>query len=347
MRLKLLALFWIIAISACGFQVNIIETPTPLATIPAMSAFTFTPVPTSNDLATNTALPIASAVNVSPSATVDALAGSVYTIRFAPGGTYVDIPDSIRSGESKTYSVNAMKGQVMSVSFHQNEGTEWVYITMQVIGADRSVLCAGDCEFWRGVLPATQTYFVTVTPSGDATDFMMRVAIDPPGASTQTFLYENSYRNASLSYTDLFAPAFFPGAPMYRIEPELRLRYIDTQSYANTNLMEAYLLFGSSADPQIVSTCTEPVILDAGETVTGNVMINGVSFTKTESGGVGAGNIYEQTHYRAAHNGTCFEITWFIHYANIGNYVPGTATEFDREALLQRFDQVLSTLTLE
>lgn len=346
MRLKLAALFLVIAISACTFQVDVIETPTPGATIFPVKSSSSTPVPTSDNAATATSSLTLVAVNASPPATVGGPVDSVYPLQFGPNGTYVDVIDSIQGGDSKTYSVRAMKGQGMSVSIHQNEAIAWTYITMRIVGADGSVLCADECEFWRGDLPATQDYFVTVTPSADASDFVMRLAINPLGAETQSFLYENKYRNASFSYTDLFAPALFPGAPMYRIPPELSLRYIDTQSYENTNLIEAYLLFGSSTDAQVLTTCTEPITLDAGERVAGDLMIDGVSFTKTESSGVGAGNVYEQTHYRAVHDGTCFEFTYFIHYGNIGNYDPASVTEFDHGALLQQFDQVLATLTL-
>lgn len=345
MRLKLAALFLVIAISACTFQVDVIETPTPGATVLPVKSSSSTPVPTSENTAASTSSPTVVAVIASPPATVGSPVDSMYPLHFGPNGTYVDVIDSVQGGSSKTYSVRATKGQLMSVSIHQNEETTWTYITMRILGADGSVLCADECEFWRGALPATQDYFVTVMPSADASDFVMRLAINPPGVETQSFLYENKYRNASFSYTDLFAPALFPGAPMYRISPELSLRYIDTQSYENTNLIEAYLLFGSSTDSQTLAACTEPITLDAGETVTGELMIDSVSFTKTESSGVGAGNIYEQIHYRAAQDGTCFEFTYFIHYGNIGNYDPASVTDFDRDALVQQFDEVLSTFT--
>ena len=346
MRLKLASVFLIIAISACTFQVDVIETPQPSETI-VVAASTSTSIPTPDHSATPPPLPSVSATSTSLSTSVVDPGNSVFPIQFGPNGTYADILDSITIGKSKTYSVNAMKGQVMSISFHQNDEAEWTNISMRIVGADNSVLCASDCEFWRGALPATQDYFVTVTPSADASDFMMRVAINPPGAATQSFLYENKYRNASFSYTDLFAPALFRSAPMYRTEPELTLRFIDTQAYASTNLIEAYLLFGSSTDPQTVATCTEPITFDAAETVVGEVIINGVAFTKTESSGVGAGNVYEQTHYRAIEDDTCFEFTYFVHYGNIGNYDPSTVTEFDRDALLQKFDEVLTTHTLK
>ncbi len=354
MRFKHLSLVLILVASACTFQVDVLDTPIPpqptsIAIVPSPAtpttlvnqdpSATPLPLPTINipNTATNTPLP-ASVVNPGV---------SVSPIQFGPNGTYADVLDSIMAGKSKTYSVRAMKGQMMSISFHQNDESEWAYITMRIIGADDSLLCASDCQYWRDVLPTTEDYFVTVTPAADALDFMMRVAINPPGAATQSFLYENKYRNASLSYTDLFAPAFFPSAQVSKIKPELVLQFIDTQSYTGTNLNEAYFLFGSSTDPQIISTCTQSASLGGPETIVGDVTINGVSFTKSEGSGVGAGNIYEQTYYRTVHNETCYEITYFIHYGEIGNYVSGTVKEFDRAALMQKFDQILSTLVLK
>ena len=346
MKFKIICLL-LLSTTACTFQVDIIETPTAQP-----SERTFSPPATaastlSLDLsATPSPLPTLSPTSTTAPASVSKPGGSIYPVQFAPNGTYVDILDSVPAGQSKTYSVNAMKGQVMSISFHQNEESEWTYLTLTIIGADRSVLC-DTCAFWRGVLPASQDYFVTVTPSADALNFMMRVAIDPPGAATQSFVYENKYRNASLSYTDRFAPAFFPSAVATRIAPELALQFIDSEFYSGTNLIEAYFLFGSSTDPQIVADCTQPAPDGPGETVVGGVNVHGVSFTKSESIGAAAGNVYEQTYYRAAENGTCFEIVYFLHSGNIGNYNAGSVTEFDHAALLQKFDEILSTFTLQ
>jgi len=348
MKIKLIPLIVVLA-TACTFQVDILDTPVPSqATASAIVPAPETAAPTISDdvSATSSPIPTLSATNTSQPASVANPGISASPIQFGPNGTYVDILDSIPAGKSKTYSVRAMKGQVMSVSFHQNDESEWTSIPMQIIGADQTVLCADVCEFWRGVLPATEEYFVTVTPAADAIDFLMRVAINPPGAATQSFLYANKYESASLTYTDMFAPALFPVAQVSRIQPELALRFIDTQFYANTNLFEAYFLFGSSTDAQAVSTCTQTASLGGPETGNGDVTINGVSFTKSVGGGVGAGNIYEQTYYRTVHNGICYEITYFFHYGNIGNFDPGSVKEFDHTALIQKFDQILSTLTL-
>lgn len=356
MRYKSLVILLIVSLSGCSFRAQIL-TPEPSAS------------PT--DAGTQMFMPLTDAVTLTPSAqaagtiepgitepppvvfTPTPLSPTVgiHSIQFAPNGTYADILDSIQAGRSKTYSVNAMNGQVMSVAIRQNTDENWTVIPMKIVGADGTVLCPHqenrDCYFWRGVLPSTQDYFITLTPPIDVADFMMRVAIDPPGTRTQEFRYSNIYRTAILTYTDEFAPARFPGATVYKIEPELVLEFIDTQFYESTNLSEAYFLFGSTSDDSIVTGCTQPVSFGGPEQNPEEVNINGIKFIHTNGGGVAAGNIYEQNYYRGVHNNICYEITFFVHYGNIGNYPPDSGVkEFDHAALMQKFEDILSTLVI-
>jgi hypothetical protein len=220
---------------------------------------------------------------------------------------------------------------------------------LQITGADGTVLCPVknmECSFWRGALPSTQQYRVKVSAQ-DGGAFSMRVAINAPGTVNQTFTYTDPKGRYSLIYPDDFAPAHFRGAQVTRVLPDFSLQYIDTQQYASTNLGEVYFLVDVSDDPQQVATCTQPLNFEQPETELGNATINGVDFIKSQGGGVGAGNIYEQVYYRAVHNSSCYEVTYFVHYGNIGNYTPGAVTEFDRTALYQQLDEILASLILK
>jgi len=260
--------------------------------------------------------------------------------------------DSISAGKSKTYSISALKGQVMSISIHQSSEGEWTYIPLEIEGADGTTLCPllhnVDCTFWRGALPASQDYFVTIRPVADALNFTMRVTILPPSATKQTFKYTANNGVASFFYDDDFAPVRFNEIPVYKVEPEFALQYIDTEAYASTNLLEAYFLFGSTFQSNIVQSCTQPASLGGPESIVGEVNINGINYTRSEAAGVAAGNIYEQIYHRAVVNGTCYEIIFFIHSTNISVYAPDAGVkEFDRAALLQRFEDTLSTLLIQ
>ena len=351
MRYRFLLIILFVSLTACTYQVQVI-TPEPSASLDgvATQSPTLLPVETS----TSTPFPPPTTLSVLPTITSTVLPQipGVYPIKFSPNGIYVDVVDSILSGASKTYSIAALKGQIMSVSIHQGSEGDWVYIPIQITGADGTVLCPllanTECTFWRGALPATQNYFVKITPVNDALNFTLRVAINPPGVATQTFQYASVKQNATFSYTDEFAPARFPEAHLQKIAPEFALQFINTQFYVNTNLSEAYLSFGTSSDASIVAGCTQTSTNAENENIVGNVNINGINFTQSESDGVAAGNIYQQIFYRAANQGECYEITFFTHSGNIGNYPAGSGIkEFDHVALTQKFEAILSTLVIK
>ncbi len=349
MRYKILVFLLLASLSACSFQAQIVtpeslipatETELPSVTPPAALTNTPTPNPPPADivLPTITSIPLQEV-------------SGVYPIRFAPNGTYADVVDSLFVGESKTYSINAMKGQVMSISVRQGFEGDWTVVPMKIVGADGQTLCPPqenrECYFWRGLLPSTQDYLVTLTPYVDIMNFTLRVAVNPPGTTTQEFQYVSADRSAAFSYTDEFAPTRFSGPQLYKVEPDVALELVDSQFYLNTNLSEAYLLFGSTSESNTVENCTQPVSFGGEEMIVGEVNINGNQFVRSESAGVGAGNIYEQIYHRAVLNGHCYEVVFFFHYTNIGNYSPDSGIkEFDRDALMQKFEDILSTLVI-
>lgn len=358
MRYRFLVILLFMSLSACTFQVEML---TPSAEAPSLTppqGFTLTPdipvTPTSlAGLESPTSAPTVTPLPI-PTFTSTALppGEGIYPIRFAANGTFIDIVDSILAGKSKTYSINALKDQVMSISIHQSSEGKWTYIPVEIKGADGTTLCPllhnVDCTFWRGELPASQDYFVKISPVADALNFTIRVVIIPLSTTKQTFKYAGKNGVVSFFYDDDFAPVRFPGAPIYKIEPEFALQYIDTKAYASTNLAEAYFLLGATTQNDIVQSCTQPASLGGPENIVGNVDINGISFTRSEASGVATGNIYEQIYHRAVVNSTCYEVIFYIHSTNIGVYAPDAGVrEFDRAALLQRFEDTLSTLVIQ
>jgi len=274
-------------------------------------------------------------------------AGQPIEIRFPVNGTYVDVTDNIVAGGSKTYSLNAMQGQVMSVSILPQADAAST-ISMQIKGADGSVLCPKSaeeqCLFWRGMLPASQDYFVTLTPDGEGLQFVMRVAINPLNMGCQYFDFESA-RGISLTYPDTFAPAL-PMQGNYKTDPVLTLQLIETDLYEKTNLSEVYLMFSSSADSKVVSTCTEPNPNGGGgpEYPADEVTINGLIFVHSTTEGAGAGNYYQQEIFRTVQNNACHEVIFFIHFTSASNYTAGTVTEFNRDAVMQNLEAVLSMI---
>jgi len=355
---KLLSIMLLILLSGCSFQMqrvtpDISKTLPPVSEQPDVPTFPATETPPAMlDInATDDFVATKSAAGTVPTETPQNV--GAYSIQFAPNGTYLDLVDSISVGTSKTYTVSASKSQVMSVSMNVGLDQDWTVIPLQITGADGTILCDPivfniECYFWRGVLPASQDYFITLKPETNVSNFILRVAIAPPGTQTQTFSYTSQNGRASLMYTDEFAPVHFPEMHLYKFAPELALQFIDTNSLMGTNLVEAYYFFGASNDPVYVNGCLQPPANVENEIDKGSVTINGVTFVESQRGGAAAGNLYEQTYFRTVNQWTCYDITFFIHYADMGVYAPNLIVkEFDREALMQKLRAILATVVIK
>jgi photosystem II stability/assembly factor-like uncharacterized protein len=262
-----------------------------------------------------------------------------YRVKFAPYGTWVDISSTISANTSKRYVLSAMQGQVMSVSISQGPP-----FSVDVAGADGKALSDSHDPhpFWRGVLPSKQDYIVTVRSQGSG-PFTLRIAINPPGQATQNLAFDDPRYLVIIGYTDEFAPMNVQFPITAKGTPLVTLYFIDQSFYyPTTNLSEAALLLTATADPVVVSTCTQPLSQPA-ETVTGQETVNGYTFTRSESNDMAAGNIYDQISYRTAFDKKCFEVVLLIHSTNLDNYPAGTVVEFDRNGLLKKFEAVLAT----
>ena len=344
MKKKLSLLFLIAFFTACTAPAlplaaeSATESPQPVQLVPTV---VFTPIPTLTAVPP-TVVPTESLPTFTP--VVD-LPDQPNEIRFAANGTYTDITDKIPAGLSKTYSLNAMKGQVMSISILPQAPAQGT-ISMLIKGQDGNVLCplSGDeqCLFWRGELPASQDYFLTLTPDGNVSQFVMRVGINPPGMGFQYFQF-NSATGLSLTYPDSFAPAQ-PVPGNSKTDPVLTLQLIESELYEKTNLSEVYFMVSSTPDAQVVATCTDPNQNGDGgpENPVGEEVINGLTFVHTTVEGAGAGNYYQQEIYRTVHKSACHEVIYYIHFTNVSNYTPGTVVEFNRDAVMRNLQAVLS-----
>jgi len=68
------------------------------------------------------------------------------------------------------------------------------------------------------------------------------------------------------------------------------------------------------------------------------------SFASTTQGA--AGNRYEEDVFAIPGTNPCIAIRYFIHSTNIDNYPEGTILEFDRNALMEQFDNIRKSLTI-
>ena len=114
--------------------------------------------------------------------------------------------------------------------------------------------------------------------------------------------------------------------------------------FKGTNLLEAGAYIGQKATADVPAPWADPY---EGETAAGTTSINGVSWATFTSSEGAAGNIYDERVYRTAHNGTCYEIAELLHSAEIGNYDPGTVTEFDKTQFEGYLEAIARSFTFE
>ncbi len=113
--------------------------------------------------------------------------------------------------------------------------------------------------------------------------------------------------------------------------------------FEGTNLGEAGVYIGANSSASVVKNCTLAQT-NSGEKAQGIATINGTTFNVFASTGVGAGNIYDETIYRTVARDACIEIVELLHSGNIGNYPPGSVTQFDRAKFKGYLDGMLNTL---
>lgn len=95
-----------------------------------------------------------------------------------------------------------------------------------------------------------------------------------------------------------------------------------------TNLEEAAVFIGVSADPAVVSMC-KSAIPSRGEKASGLTTIAGEPFARFTVFDGAAGSMGESTIYRTVHAGACYELTEFLYYYDLGAFAPGTVQPFE------------------
>jgi hypothetical protein len=99
-------------------------------------------------------------------------------IQFAPGATSATVQGNLAANGSQQYVVRVQAGQLLQAEVTQQQDVQQQDIQMSVQGADGRVLkgIQGNA-FFRGDVPTTQDYIVTLTTGSTAMPYILTVAI--------------------------------------------------------------------------------------------------------------------------------------------------------------------------
>jgi hypothetical protein len=127
----------------------------------------------------------------------------------------------------------------------------------------------------------------------------------------------------------------------------VRVTLLATQfGSTKSNLVEAYLVFGTSSEPSVVTGCSKfSDVQTDGEARTPK-RVHGVEFVSRSSVEGAAGNLYDGRLYRVARASRCYEAALIVRTGNIGNYEAGAVEKFEDQRAFNVLERIFETLRL-
>jgi len=93
------------------------------------------------------------------------------------------------------------------------------------------------------------------------------------------------------------------------------------------------------------AVCNASLFVSSGTKVAD--LLDGIAtYSFASSTDAGAGNRYEESVFALPGTNPCVAVRYFIHYGAIENYPVGLVREFDKQSLLNTFDQIRRTLVI-
>jgi membrane-bound inhibitor of C-type lysozyme len=97
-----------------------------------------------------------------------------------------------------------------------------------------------------------------------------------------------------------------------------------------------------------IPSCSPKHFLPVGQDLQVTTVDDGdFTYLVASTSDAGAGNRYEEYVHTIEGTNPCVAIRYFIHYSVFENYPVGTITEFDKAALLEQFDSIRGSLTID
>lgn len=262
---------------------------------------------------------------------------AIEEIAFPVDTKWVDITKHFPAESDRTFHIKATQGQILMAAVQQG-----ALYPIAIVGDDGVSLTGRWFHpYWRGTLPATQGYSITVynyqyTPA--AVDLTIRLALSASGETGQVFAYHNEELGLSFNYPASFAPMDYPtnSSLLKDTQQLLSLALVDPTYFDNTNLSEAFLVVATN-DMQS-SDC---------EFGNEHETFNSLDFAHFTTFDAGAGSIYQYHVYQTAQARKCFQFIVWLHSSNLENYDPSVNIKaFDEAAILRLFTNILETVII-
>ena len=117
---------------------------------------------------------------------------------------------------------------------------------------------------------------------------------------------------------------------------------IPSSTATGTNLgSDTHISFEKIPNTEI---CAANMFLDFPNVTAKNITDNGRDYSFETVSDAGAGNRYEETIYAYPFMTDCFAVRYFIHYGVFENYPTGMIKEFNKQKLLDTFDEIRRTI---
>ena len=177
-------------------------------------------------------------------------------------------------------------------------------------------------------------------------DYTGCIAVAPnPTGMNLSQIYANSKDAFSIRLPDGYIPT---DTYLYQLTenktiPGVKFTIPEAES-TGTNLGgDTYISVEKLASTQ---ACSAEMFLNVPNLKGHTITENGTDYSLATSTGAGAGNRYQEAVYAIPVSNPCTAVRYFIHYSVFENYPKGSITEFDEGALINEFDAVRHTLTL-
>ena len=173
-----------------------------------------------------------------------------------------------------------------------------------------------------------------------------RVGCTASDGNASLILYKNASMGFSISYPTGFTvdasyayQALGPGKDIKGVKFT-----IPSSLSTGTNLStDTYISVESIKGA--INSCSAEIYLNSPKS-NGFIDENGHRYSVATATDAAAGNRYEETVYATPTATGCLAVRYFIHYGVFENYPAGTINQFDKQALLNKFDAIRHTLVL-